>query len=137
MSGASTSEALVLDASALVETLLGTEVGTYVRKRMRGCRLHAPAHVDAEVLSALGRMWRADDLSESTVLEALAQLAVAPIQRHPLSSLLAGAWARRDSQRLVDAIYLELADSLGQARLVSTDARLARSHDGVELVTLE
>lgn len=51
-------EALVIDASALLEALLGTELGWAVRARLRGGDLHAPAHLDAEVLSALGRLHR-------------------------------------------------------------------------------
>ena len=101
---------------------------------MRGRRLHAPAHMDAEVLAALGRMSRAGDLEDSMVADALKRLALAPIQRHPLTTLLAGAWERRQGHRLVDALYLELSETLGPAPLLTTDARLARSHDGVELV---
>jgi predicted nucleic acid-binding protein len=103
---------------------------------MRGRLLHAPAHLDAEVLSALGRLHRAGDLDESTVTAALAELATAPIHRHPLGELLSGAWTRRENQRLVDALYVELAASLTASRLLTTDARLARSHDGAELVLL-
>lgn len=103
---------------------------------MRGCLLHAPAHLDAEVLSALGRMHRAGDLDESMATAALKALATAPIQRHPLAGLLSGAWGRRENQRLVDALYVELAVSLASSRLLTTDARLARSHDEVELIAL-
>lgn len=118
----------------MVEALLGTPAGKEARRRMRGFRLHGPAHLDAEVLSALGCMSRAGDVEESAVTGALQRLAVAPIQRHPLTTLLAGAWERRESCRLVDALYLQLAEQLGPVPLLTTDARLARSHDGVELV---
>jgi predicted nucleic acid-binding protein len=127
-------EAVVLDASALVEALIGTTLGLAVRKRLRGCELHAPAHVDAEALSALGRLHRAGELDAPTVSTALRDLALAPIIRQPLPALLAGAWAARDQLRLVDALYVELATSL-QASLLTTDARLARSQAGTELVT--
>lgn len=127
-------EALVLDASAAVEALLGTDLGVKVRERMRGHRLHAPAHLDAEVLSALGRLYRAGELPSSGVAKALGELATAPIRRHPLASLLSGAWERREDQRLVDALYTELAASLDSAPLLTTDARLARSEDRVELI---
>jgi predicted nucleic acid-binding protein len=128
------SEALVVDASAVVEALLGSDLGAEVRARMRGHRLHAPAHLDAEVLSALGRLHRAGELADSTVTAALGELAAAPIRRHPLASLLSGAWERRTNQRLVDALYLELAVSLGPAALLTTDARLARSDRTVVLI---
>jgi predicted nucleic acid-binding protein len=124
-----------VDASAVVEALIGTELGGRVRERMRGCQLHAPAHLDAEVLSALGRLYRAGDLQESAVTAALTELANAPIRRHPLASLLSGAWQRRKNQRLVDALYVELAASLESIQLLTTDARLARCDDRAELIT--
>lgn len=114
---------LVIGASALVDLLLGNELGLRVRRRVAGHTLHAPAHVDAEVLSALGRLHRAGDLDAATVEENLSNLAAAPIERHPLSDLLLGAWARRHRLRLVDAVYVELAVSR-RIPLVTTDARL-------------
>jgi predicted nucleic acid-binding protein len=126
--------ALVVDASAIVETLLGTDLGISVRRRMRGHQLHAPAHLDAEVLSALGRLHRAGELPSRNVDVALGELAAAPIQRHPLASLLAGAWRRRENQRLVDALYSELSASLGGAGLLTADARFARTESGAELI---
>jgi predicted nucleic acid-binding protein len=128
-------EALVVDASAIVEALLGTDLGRKVRERMRGHELHAPAHLDAEVLSALGRLHRAGELNRSAVEAALDELAAAPIRRHPLASLLSGAWARRENQWLVNAIYAQLAASLDSIPLLTTDARLARSDDRAELIT--
>lgn len=127
-------ETLVVDASALVEALLGSAVGRRVRERMRGCRLHAPAHLDAEVLSALGRLHRAGDLDGGEASAMLTELAAAPIHRHPLADLLAGAWERRDNQRLVDGLYAELAIALDEATLLTTDARLARAEPGAELI---
>jgi predicted nucleic acid-binding protein len=130
-------EELVLDASAAVEALLGTELGLEVRERMRDRRLHAPAHLDAEVLSALGRLHRAGEIPEATVAAALGELATAPIERHPLAVLLMGAWARRENQRLVDALYSELAAALDSVTLLTTDARLARADDRAELIAAE
>lgn len=127
-------EIVVLDASALVEVLIGSRVGLRVRGRLRGCDLHAPAHLDAEVLSALGRLHRAGELDARTVRGLLGELADAPINRHHLPSLLAGAWSARDELRLVDALYLELARALG-VRVLSTDARLARARGEVELIS--
>ncbi len=131
------SEALVVDASAVVEALLGTDLGVKVRERIRGQELHAPAHLDAEVLSALGRLHRAGEIDTHGVGTALDALAAAPIQRHPLSPLLSGAWQRRQNQRLVDALYTELATSLDEIPLLTTDARLARADDRAELIAAE
>ncbi len=117
------SEALVVDASAIVDLLLGNELGAAVRRRLAGTVLHAPAHLDAEVLSALGRLHRAGDLDVDVVQRMLAAQAAAPLKRHPVADLLAGAWARRHQLRLADALYVELAAALGLP-LITTDRRL-------------
>ena len=127
-------ESVVVDASATVEALIGTPLGLSVRARLRGCELHAPAHLDAEVLSALGRLQRAGDLDVVTVARALDELVAAPVTRHPLSGLLVGTWALRDRFRLVDGLYLELANTL-RAVVLTTDGRLARASSVAELVS--
>jgi predicted nucleic acid-binding protein len=127
-------EPIVVDASAIVDALIGSRLGLAVRTRFRGCELHAPAHIDAEVLSALGRLHHAGELDAATVAARLSELTIAPIVRHPLARLLAGAWSARDQLRLVDALYVELSNTL-DATLVTTDGRLARARTDVELVS--
>lgn len=105
-----------------------------MRARLRGCELHGPAHLDAEVLSALGRLRRAGELDADAVSGALTELAVAPIARHHLASLLAGAWSARERLRLVDALYVELSHTLG-VPLVTVDARLARATATAQVIT--
>lgn len=61
--------------------------------------------------------------------------AQAPFQRHRLAGLLKGAWALHHSVRLVDALYIELAEQL-DASIVTTDlgiASAAPSADHIEL----
>ena len=115
---------VVLDASAAVDLLLDNELGQVAGERIDGEDLHVPGHFDAEVLSALGRLHRANELTASEVEASLRDLAALPVVRHGLETLLAGAWARRSNLRLADALYVELAVNLG-ARLVTTDGRLA------------
>lgn len=119
-------ERLVVDASALVDSLVGSAQAGAVRVRLEGAAWHAPAHLDSEVLSALGRLHRAGHLKPAQVDAQLALLASMPLHREALPSLLAGAWARRSDLRLVDALYVELAHRL-DAPLVTTDRRLARA----------
>jgi predicted nucleic acid-binding protein len=114
---------VVVDASAMVDLLLGNEVGGAVRRRLAGHALHAPAHLDAEVLSALGRLHRGGDLQAEEVESRLGDLAAAPIQRHDVSDLLVGAWSRRHQLRLADALYVQLA-VVRDLPLVTTDRRL-------------
>jgi predicted nucleic acid-binding protein len=101
---------------------------------MRGLELHAPAHLDAEVLSALGRLHRVGDVADPVAQAGLSELAAAPIRRHPVADLLPGAWRVRDRFRLVDAVYVELARSLAPTPLLTTDARLAKECELAELV---
>ncbi len=100
---------LIVDASAMVDYLVGTAVGHSVESRLASSEVHVPAHFDAEVLSALGRLHRAGRLSDTEVEERVELTSAAPLQRHLLTSLLQGAWLRRHNLRLVDALYVELA----------------------------
>jgi predicted nucleic acid-binding protein len=114
---------VVVDASALVDLLLGNELGDAVGMRLGGHALHAPAHADAEILSALGRLQRAGAVEPDDVEVMLTRLAAAPIERHPVASLLLSAWSRRHRLRLADALYFELAASRALP-LITTDRRL-------------
>ncbi|MCK0173850.1 MULTISPECIES: type II toxin-antitoxin system VapC family toxin [Mycobacteriaceae] len=127
-------EKVVIDASAMVDLLARTGDRFWaVRRRLAGTVMYAPAHFDAEVLSALGRLQRGGVLSVAHVETALDELRDAPVTRHDLSPLLAGAWARRDTVRLADAFYVELADNAG-LRLVTTDQRLARAWPSADVI---
>ena len=97
--------------------------GASTTRSQLGHALHAPAHLDAEVLSALGRLHRAGDLEAGEVETRLRDLAAAPIQRHNVSDLLIGTWSRRHQLRLVDGLYVQLAVLL-DLPLVTTDRRL-------------
>ena len=127
-------QALVVDASAMVDLLIGTRLCEAVRRRLERHVLHAPAHLDAEVLSALERLHRAGKLSETEVTTRLARFAAAPLERHELAVLIEGAWNLRHNLRLVDALYAELALQL-QAPLITTDGGLAAAFPLAELVT--
>jgi len=125
-------EPVVIDASAMVDLLVGSPVAASIEGRLRGHELHAPAHFDAEVLSALGRLQRAGELSVRQVTTRLQRVGTAPIQRHLLSPLLTGAWKLRHNLRLVDALYVELAEGM-DAPIVTTDAGLAAASQAADL----
>jgi len=108
----------------MVDLLVSSSLATNVEARLLGSELHAPAHFDAEVLSALGRLHRAGHLATRQVTERVELVAAAPIARHPLQPLLKGAWRRRENLRLVDALYVELASQL-DAPIITTDRGLA------------
>lgn len=127
-------EHVVVDASAFVDLLIGSTRADAVAQRLEGCQLHAPAHLDTEVLSALARLHRAGAVTDEVVGRLLATVREAPVDRHPLPALLAGAWRRRSRLRLADALYVELATML-DVRLITTDERLARAVRRAESVT--
>ncbi|TCP54954.1 putative nucleic acid-binding protein [Tamaricihabitans halophyticus] len=129
-------ELVIIDASTLVDLLAGTDYAVAVKKRLVGTVLHAPAHLDAEVLSALGRLQRAGDLITADVDAALSALVTIPVTRHPVAELAQGAWARRADLRLADALYIELAARLG-ASVLTTDHRLGRASSLAESIQNE
>lgn len=126
-------EDVVVHVSALVELLVGTENGYWVHGRLRGCRPHAPAQVDTEVLACLERLTATAGLPTAVADDAVARLATMPLVRHPLVELIPAAWAGRSVSGADDAFYVALADRLG-APLVTTDARLAPATRNVEVV---
>ncbi len=127
-------ESLVVDASVMVDLLARSSLARAVGDRLRGSAWHAPAHLDAEVLSALGRLERAGRLDGVEAADGLLALSKLPIERHAVSPLLLGAWTLRNELRLVDGLYVELARQLG-VRLITTDQRLARSTPMVEAIS--
>lgn len=128
------SQNVIVDASVLVDLLARTQRARAVVKRLDGMDLHAPAHVDSEVLSALGRMCRARTLATYDAGAGITRLTRMPIIRHPLTELVLGAWARRADMRLNDALYVELAERL-DAPLITADLRLARAYPQAEPIT--
>jgi predicted nucleic acid-binding protein len=79
---------VVVDASVVVEMLRRPERGAAVATAMRGATLAAPAHLDAEVLSALGRLVRAGVAEPPMVTRALDRLVRLPIERFPIAPLV-------------------------------------------------
>lgn len=118
---------IVVDASALVELLLGTKAGVGVRKRLAGAQVvHTPELVDAEVLHVLRRWLHRDMISGAVAEQAVAELGEFPITRHGHSVLRDRAWALRERCSAYDAMYVALSEALG-AELLTGDARLARA----------
>jgi predicted nucleic acid-binding protein len=126
-------EHVVVDASALLDLLVSHQKGPIVECRLRGRSLHAPGHIDAQVLARLGRLEQTGFLTAAVLSRVVDTLAAAPIERHSLDDLLAGAWDRRNDLPLSDALYVELASMLGM-KLITTDAALAGACPVAELV---
>jgi len=119
----------------MVALLMGGQVAEPIVGRLRDCAIHVPAHFDAEVLSALGRLSRAGDLAPRAVTRRLEMLAAAPFERHAIAPLLAPAWRLRDRVRLVDALYVALSDELS-APIITLDRGLESVAPRGELLAL-
>lgn len=92
-----------------------------------GDALFAPAHLDAEIVSALRGMARSNPGLDQAVPTALAHLAGFPIRRMPLAPLLERMWELRHNITAYDAAYVALAERL-EAVLITCDARLVMAN---------
>ena len=119
---------IVVDASVVIEVLLGTVAGRKAASRLfdSGDSLHAPHLVDLEVAQALRRYCAAAQLKPGRAAEAIQDLSDLPIMRHAHDLLLPRIWLLRHAVTAYDAAYLALADVL-DATLVTRDRRLARA----------
>lgn len=116
---------LVLDASAVVELLLGTSRALAVIDRLEDetHTIHAPHLIDVEVLGVLRRLALRGVISAAAAARALDDYRDLGIERHAHEPLLERAWAIRENVTAADAMYVALAEAL-PARLLTFDARL-------------
>lgn len=118
---------IVLDASAVVELLLGTLGAEAVERRVARARsLHAPSLLDLEVAWAIRRFCATGQLRAERAGQAIAELADLPVRRYPHTPLLGRIWQLRTGITAYDAAYVALAETLG-APLVTRDRRLAQA----------
>jgi predicted nucleic acid-binding protein len=119
---------IVLDASAVLELLLGTPAGARVARRIGDPAetLHAPHLLDLEVAQVLRRFVREGDVDEPRASEAIDVLSSLDLTRYPHDVLLPRIWQLREALTAYDAAYLALAEALA-APLLTADAKLARS----------
>jgi predicted nucleic acid-binding protein len=117
---------IVIDASALIEVLLGSATGARLEGRLLSSdqSLHAPHLIDVEVAQALRRYAIAGELSPERGREALSDLSDFPLCRYPHDFLLPRIWELRPNATAYDAAYLALAETL-VAPLVTCDRKLA------------
>jgi predicted nucleic acid-binding protein len=117
---------IVVDASALIEVLLGTPAAQPLGERLfaEGETLHAPHLIDVEVAQVLRRYALAGALDGERGSQALQDLDDFPMARYPHAPLLSRIWELRHNVTAYDAAYLALAEAL-DAPLLTRDARLA------------
>jgi predicted nucleic acid-binding protein len=118
----------VIDASALVELLLGTTRGLRVADELddEDESIHMPHLADVEVASVMRRLVAAGAIGEKVAGEAIADLQELGIDRHAHDPLLDRIWELRSNVSAYDAAYLALAEVL-DATLLTCDRRFART----------
>ena len=122
----------VVDAATVVDLICDFPAAEAFRDALASAdAVAAPAHLDAEVLSALGRLQRAGQLTRPE--QRVNALAAFGAMRWPLRPLLPPAWALVDRIAVRDALYVALAVSL-DAVLITSDGRLRRG--AADIVTV-
>lgn len=119
---------IVLDASAVIEILLQTEVGAPLSERLLTLEssLHAPHLLDVEVAQVLRRLVREGQLTAERASEALLDLRDLPVERYSHEILLPRIWSLRHNLTAYDATYVALTELLG-ATLLTRDSRISRA----------
>lgn len=119
---------IVLDASALLELLLGTDRGRTIAKRLTdpSLGLHVPHLADVEVAQALRRYVREGEVEPGSAEAALEDLRSLDLERHAHEPLLERVWALRENLTAYDAVYVALAQAL-DTTVLTCDGRLARA----------
>jgi predicted nucleic acid-binding protein len=116
---------VVVDASVLTALYAADDPrrARVAERLSAGDALFAPAHLDAEVVSALRRLARNSPALSPAVPAALRHLVGFPIRRMPLAPLLDRMWELRDNVTPYDAAYVALAENLGGS-VLTCDGRL-------------
>jgi predicted nucleic acid-binding protein len=119
---------IVVDASAILETLLRTPAATAVESWLfaPSQTLHVPHLLDVEVAQVVRRYAANREIDVERGRMALADLADFPLHRYPHDILLPRVWDLRNNLTAYDAIYVALAEVL-DAPLLTRDKRLAAS----------
>ena len=117
---------IVVDASAIIDVLVGEPSETLATRLGAEAVLHAPHLLDTEVLHVLRRLEQRGDLTAARTGRAHRLYAELGIARYPHWPLSDRVWELRPALSSYDATYVALAEELG-ATLVTTDQRLARA----------
>ncbi len=118
---------MVLDASAVVEWLLGSERGDAVVTQLledSDGAFFAPDLLDVEVVQAFRRLARSGAVSDTRATGAVELLQALPLERRSAAILVPRIWTLRDNLSAYDAAYVALAEAL-DCPLLTCDARSA------------
>ena len=117
---------IVLDASAALEWLVQSSVGSAIEKRTvwRTEEIHVPHLLDVEVAQVLRRHTFKRIISAERAEQALSDLQTLPLNRHSHLVLLRRIWELRNSFTAYDAAYVAMAEAF-DAPLITCDRKLA------------
>jgi predicted nucleic acid-binding protein len=117
----------VVDASAVVELLLGGERAEWVLPWFESEEgaIHAPGFLDVEVAQVLRRVAAAGIMEAARGAAAVEILQDLPVHCHPENPLVARIWQLRQNLTAYDAAYVALAEAL-DCPLLTFDAGLSR-----------
>ena len=118
---------MVLDASAVVEWLMGSERGDAVVAQMLDDpdgSFFAPDLLDVEVVQAFRRLARSGAVSDARATGAVELLEALPVERHSAGILVSRMWTLRNNLSAYAAAYVALAEAL-DCPLLTCDARSA------------
>lgn len=120
----------VIDTSVIVDTFLMEAHAKALRDLLAQHELHVPDHAYAEVLCALRRLERNDDITSIYAEHCVTALEKMGLVSHSLRPLIQEAWLLRHNITLYDAPFVVLAGELDCALLTHDDklGRAARDH---------
>lgn len=118
----------VVDASVIVRLLQARKSDELLRQRVVGAgrRLHAPAHLDTEVLSAVSGLLRGGKIGEDRARRMTGQYGALRMVRHQIAPFANRVLALRHNFTVYDAAYVALAEAL-ELPLLTCDAKFARA----------
>ena len=116
---------MVLDASGAVELLLNTARGARLGERLAtGAEVvRVPHLIDIEIAQVL-RRYALGAFGEQRAVQALHHWRQLDVERYPHEPFLGRVWALRSNVSAYDALYVALAEALGES-LVTGDRKLA------------
>lgn len=120
----------MVDASVLIRALAENPGDELLRRRLSGHRrLHAAAHVGAEVLSGIRGLTLGGKVGETRAGQAIEDFLDLPIVRHAVEDMAASVWELRHNFTAYDAAYVALARRL-QVPLLTCDDKIEKAAPG-------
>ena len=129
-----TDEGLVVDASIVIRALAEDPGDELLRHRLATSgRLHAPAHLGAEVLSGVRGLTLGGRLTQIRAEQAIDDFLDLPIVRHPIEAMATQVWLLRHNFTAYDGAYVALAGALDLVLLTCDQKIVQAAPAGVEV----